>query len=217
MWFDAIRLVLWLGGKPYPRMAENAERVMNQLEGKKTVLAVSGGIAAFKALGVLRLLKQQGADVYVVMTDHAAEFMKPAGFAMHSGHPVSLDQFAPAHGWQMEHLALAQGTDLALVAPATANAIAKLATGIADDLFSTLFVALAQRVPTFLAPAMNPLMYGNAVVQAHLDTLRRRGVQIIAPRYGQLASTKEGEGVGRLAEPEEIVAEMLAYLQRVDA
>lgn len=187
---------------------------MNQLQGKKAVLAVTGGIAAFKALAVLRLLKQQGADVYVVMTDHATEFLAPAGFAMFSGHPVSVDQFAPAHGWQMAHLALAQGTDLALVAPATANAIAKLATGIADDLFSTLFVALAQRVPTFLAPAMNPLMYGNAAVQAHLDALRERGVQIIASRYGQLASTEEGEGVGRLAEPEEIVAEVLACLQR---
>ena len=187
---------------------------MNPLEGKKTVLAVTGGIATFKALGVLRLLKQRGADVYVVMTDHATEFLTPAGFAMLSGHPVSVDQFAPAHGWQMEHLALAQGTDLALVAPATANAIAKLATGIADNLFSTLFVALAQRVPTFLAPAMNPLMYGNAVVQAQLDTLRERGVHIIEPRYGQLASATEGEGVGRLAEPEEVVAEMLAYFQR---
>ncbi len=190
---------------------------MNPLEGKKTVLAVTGGIAAFKALGVLRLLKQQGADVYVVMTDHASEFLAPAGFAMLSGHPVSLDQFATAHGWQMEHLALAQGTDLALVAPATANAIAKLATGLADDLFSTLFVALAQRVPTFLAPAMNPLMYDNAVVQAHLDTLRERGIRIIAPRYGQLASTEEGQGIGRLAEPEEIITEMLAGWQRDNA
>ena len=186
---------------------------MNPLEGKKTVLAVTGGIAAFKALRVLRLLKQQGTDVYVVMTDHATEFLAPAGFAMLSGHPVSLDLFAPAHSWQMEHLALAQGTDLALVAPATANAIAKLATGIADDLFSTLFVALAQRATIFLAPAMNPLMYGNAVVQAQLAALRGRGVQIIEPRYGQLASAREGKGIGRLAEPEEIVAEMLACLQ----
>ena len=190
---------------------------MNQLDGRKTVLAVTGGIAAFKAIRVLRLLKQEGADVHVVMTAHATEFLTPASFVMLSGHPVGVDQFAPAHSWQMEHLALAQGTDLALVAPATANAVAKLATGIADDLFSTLFVALAHRVPTFLAPAMNPLMYGNEVVQAHLDTLRGRGVQIIEPRYGQLASKTEGEGVGRLAEPEEIVAEVSAYLQRINA
>ena len=190
---------------------------MNPLEGKKTVLAVTGGIAAFKALGVLRLLKRQGADVHVVMTAHASEFLTPAGFAMLSGHAVGVDQFAPAHGWQMEHLALAQGTDVALVAPATANAIAKLATGIADDLFSTLFVALGQRVPIFLAPAMNPLMYGSAVVQAHLDTLRERGVRIVEPRYGQLASATEGEGVGRLAEPDEIVSEVLACLQRGNA
>ena len=187
---------------------------MNQLDGRKTVLAVTGGIAAFKALRLLRLLKQQGADVHVVMTAHATEFVAPAGFAMLSGHPVGLDPFEPTHGWRMEHLALAQGAHLALVAPATANAIAKLATGIADDLFSTLFVALAHRVPTFLAPAMNPLMYGNDAVQTHLDTLREQGVQIIEPRYGQLASKTEGEGVGRLAEPDEIVAEVLAWLQR---
>ena len=190
---------------------------MNQLHGKKTVLAVTGGIAAFKAVRVLRLLKHRGADVHVVMTAHATEFLTPLGFAMLSGHPVGADGFVPARGWQMEHLALARGTELALVAPATANAIAKLATGIADDLFSTLFVALAHRVPTFLAPAMNPLMYGNDVVQAHLDTLRGRGVQVIEPRCGRLASKAEGEGVGRLAEPEEIMAEVCAYLERVDA
>ena len=187
---------------------------MNPLNGRKTVLAVTGGIAAFKAMGVLRLLKRQGADVHVVMTAHATEFLTPTGFAVLSGHPVGVDQFAAARGWQMEHLSLAQGTDLALVAPATANAIAKLASGIADDLFSTLFVALSQRVPTFLAPAMNPLMYANGVVQAHLDALRERGVQVIEPRYGQLASKAEGEGKGRLAEPEEIVAEVSAYLER---
>ena len=190
---------------------------MNQLEGRKTVLAVTGGIAAFKAMRVLRLMKRQGADVHVVMTAHATEFLRPAGFAAVSGHAVGVDQFEPAHGWQMEHLALAQGTNLAVVAPATANAIAKLAAGIADDLFSTLFVALAQRVPTFLAPAMNPLMYSNDVVQEHLDTLRGRGVQIIEPRYGQLASQTEGEGVGRLAEPEDIIAEVSACLKRGNA
>ena len=186
---------------------------MSELDGRKTVLAVTGGIAAFKAMRLLRLLKRQGADVHVVMTAHATEFLTPIGFAVLSGRPVGVDQFGSAQGWQMEHLALAQGTDLALVAPATANAITKLATGIADDLFSTLFVALAQRVPTFLAPAMNPLMYGNGVVQAHLDTLRARGVHIIEPRHGQLASKTEGEGVGRLAEPEEIIAEVSACLK----
>ena len=190
---------------------------MNQLDGRKTVLAVTGGIAAFKAVRVLRLLKQRGADVHVVMTAHATEFLAPDGFALISGHPVGVDQFASEHGWQMEHLSLAHGAELALVAPATANAIAKLAVGMADDLFSTLFVALAHRVPTFVAPAMNPLMYGNDVVQAHLAALRRRGVQIIKPRHGQLASKTEGEGVGRLAEPEEIVAEVSAYLRRGNA
>lgn len=190
---------------------------MNQLDGRKTVLAVTGGIAAFKAVRLLRLLKRRGADVHVVLTAHATEFLTPDAFTLISGHPVGVDQFASKHGWQMEHLSLAHGAELALVAPATANAVAKLATGMADDLFSTLFVALAHRIPTFLAPAMNPLMYGNDVVQAHLATLRRRGVQIIEPRHGQLASKAEGEGVGRLAEPEEIVAEVYAYLKRSSA
>ena len=189
---------------------------MNPLQGRKSVLAVTGGIAAFKAMRLLRLLKQQEADVHVVMTAHATRFLTPAGFAMLSGHPVGVDQFEPARGWQMEHLALAQGTDLAVVAPATANAIAKLATGIADDLFSTLFVALAHHVPTFLAPAMNPLMYSNCGVQAHLDTLRGQGIHVIEPRYGQLASKTEGEGVGRLAEPQEIIAEVVARLRGVN-
>ncbi len=183
------------------------------LQGKKTILAVSGGIAAFKAVGVLRLLKRQGADVFVVMTSHATQFLTPASFELFSGHPVSVDLFAPVKTWEMEHIALAHGTDLVLVVPATANLIAKLATGLADDLLSTLLVVLAKRAPVFLAPAMNTHMYTNAVVQQHLITLRQRQVEIIEPRYGALASTLEGQGVGRLAEPEEIMQQVLSYQQ----
>ena len=96
------------------------------LQGTKTILAITGGIAAFKALGVLRLLKQHGADVYVVMSEHATHFLTPASCAMVSGHPVSVDLFAPLKTWEMEHIALAHGAELVLVAPATANCIAKL-------------------------------------------------------------------------------------------
>lgn len=181
------------------------------LEGKKTILAVSGGIAAFKALGVLRLLKSHGADVFVVMTAHATRFLTPASFALFSGHPVSVDLFAPVKTWEMEHIALAHGTELVLVVPATANLLAKLATGLADDLLSTLMVVLAKRAPVFVAPAMNSHMYTNAVVQQHLATLRARQVEVIEPRYGALASTLEGQGVGRLAEPQDIVQQVLAY------
>jgi phosphopantothenoylcysteine decarboxylase / phosphopantothenate---cysteine ligase len=182
------------------------------IHGQKIILAVTGGIAAFKALRALRLLKKHGADVYVVMTAHATHFLAPASCQFLSGHPVCVDLFAPVKSWQMEHLALAHQAAGMLVIPATANIIAKLATGIADDLLSTLLLVIADRVPLFLAPAMNTHMYTNGVVQQHLATLRQRQVIVIEPQYGRLASELEGEGVGRLAEPEDIIALVLAYL-----
>jgi phosphopantothenoylcysteine decarboxylase/phosphopantothenate--cysteine ligase len=186
------------------------------LQGKKVVLAVTGGIAAFKALRTLRLLKQHGADVYVVMTGHATHFIASPSFQLLSGHPVCIDLFAPVKSWEMEHIALAHQAACVLVIPATANAIAKLVTGIADDLLSTLLLVIADRAPIFLAPAMNARMYTNSVVQQHLATLRQRQVIVIEPRYGQLASVLEGEGIGRLAEPEDILAAVLAHLQAHD-
>ena len=185
------------------------------LHGTKTILAITGGIAAFKALSVLRLLKHHGADVYVVMTEHATHFLTPASCEVVSGHPVSIDLFAPLKTWEMEHIALAHGAELVLVVPATANFIAKLALGIADDLLSTLCVVLAARTPMFVAPAMNTHMYTNSVVQHHLATLRQRQVDIIAPQYGRLASALEGQGVRRLAEPEEIIAHVLAHYDKI--
>lgn len=187
---------------------------VKQLQGKKTILAVTGGIAAFKAFDVLRLLKRHGADVFVVMTEHATRFLTPASFAMLSGHPVSVDLFAPVKTWEMEHIALAHGTELVVMAPATANILAKFALGVADDLLSTLLVVIANRAAIFVAPAMNSHMYTNPVIQGHLAMLRQRHVEVIAPRYGALASTLEGQGVGRLAEPEDIVAHVLACLQQ---
>jgi phosphopantothenoylcysteine decarboxylase/phosphopantothenate--cysteine ligase len=183
------------------------------LQGTKAILAVTGGIAAFKALRTLRLLKQHGADVYVVMTAHATHFLSPTSFQLVSGHPVCVELFAPVKSWEMEHIALAHKADLVLVVPATANAIAKLATGLADDLLSTLLLVIANRVPIFLAPAMNAHMYTNVVVQQHLATLRQRQVTIIEPQYGRLASMLEGEGVGRLAEPEAIITAVLAQIR----
>jgi phosphopantothenoylcysteine decarboxylase / phosphopantothenate---cysteine ligase len=186
------------------------------LQGKKTILAVTGGIAAFKALRILRLLRKQGANVYVVMTEHATHFVAPSSFEVLSGHPVCIDLFAPLKSWEMEHLALAHGAALLLVVPATANIIAKFAMGIADDLLSTLLLVIANRQPVFLAPAMNAHMYTNIVVQQHLATLHQRRVVVIEPQYGRLASTLEGEGVGRLVEPEEIMARVLSWLSHAD-
>lgn len=185
------------------------------LQGKKTILAVTGSIAAFKAIHLLRLLRKHGADVYVVMTAHATQFVAPASFETLSGRPVCVDLFAPLKSWDMEHIALAHRAELVLVAPATANLIAKLATGVADDLMSTLLLVVADQAPLFLAPAMNTHMYLNAVVQQHLDTLRQRQINIIEPRYGQLASTLEGQGVGRLAEPVEIIKRVLSHVHQL--
>ncbi len=184
------------------------------LKGKKVIMAVSGGIAAFKALTVVRLLKRHGAEPFVVMTEHATQFIAPNAFAMWSGHPVSTDLFAPLKTWDMEHIALAHGAELVLVVPATANFLTKLANGVADDLLSTLMVVLADRAPVFLAPAMNTHMYTNEVIQHQLNTLRqRRHIEIVEPGHGRLASTLEGEGVGRLAEPETILDRVLARMQ----
>jgi phosphopantothenoylcysteine decarboxylase/phosphopantothenate--cysteine ligase len=149
------------------------------------------------------------------MTEHATHFLTPASCEMISGHHVSVDLFAPLKTWEMEHIALAHGAELVLVVPATANVIAKLALGIADDLLSTLCVVLAARTRMFVAPAMNTHMYTNSIVQQHLATLRQRQVDIIAPQYGRLASTLEGQGVGRLAEPEEIITHVLAYYDKL--
>ena len=182
------------------------------LQGKKTILAVTGSIAAFKAIHLVRLLRRHGAEVYVVMTDHATRFLAPASFEALSGHPVCVDLFAPLKSWDMEHIALAHGAELVLVAPASANLIAKFATGVADDLLSTLLLVVADQAPVFLAPAMNTHMYLNPAVQQHLDTLRQRRITVIEPEYGQLASTLEGQGVGRLAEPEAIIDQVLSHL-----
>jgi phosphopantothenoylcysteine decarboxylase/phosphopantothenate--cysteine ligase len=130
-----------------------------------------------------------------------------------SGHPVCVDLFAPVPNWEVEHITLAHDTALVLVVPATANTIAKLVMGLADDLLSTLLLVIADRCPVFLAPAMNAHMYTNTVVQQHLATLRQRRIEIIEPQYGRLASTLEGEGMGRLAEPEDILVRVLSYLQ----
>jgi phosphopantothenoylcysteine decarboxylase/phosphopantothenate--cysteine ligase len=185
-------------------------------KGKKAILAVTGGIAAFKALTVLRLLRHHGADTYVVMTAHATHFVAPASFTLWSGRPVSVDLFAPFKTWDMEHIALAHGAAFVIVVPATANTVTKLALGLADDLLSTLLVVVAERAPIFLAPAMNTHMYTNAVIQAHLATLRQRQIDIIEPGYGQLASRLEGEGVGRLAEPDDIIERILTRLVKLE-
>ncbi len=176
--------------------------------GGHVVLGVSGGIAAYKSVEILRLLQRHGASVRVIMTRHATEFVHPRTFAVLSGHPVEVDQWSHPTGPGVDHVELARWADLLVVAPATANLLGKLAGGIADDALTTY--ALAHRGEILLAPAMNTFMWRNPAVRESLAVLRSRGVHVVEPASGELACGDEGEG--RLAPPEEIVDAALRVL-----
>jgi phosphopantothenoylcysteine decarboxylase / phosphopantothenate---cysteine ligase len=171
------------------------------LVGRELVLGVTGSIAAYKAAYLLRELRRLGAGVTVVMTEHAREFVAPLTFRTLSGRPVLSNLFDPQEPAAVEHVALAERADLVLVAPATANALARAALGLADDFLGTLL--LAARAPTLFAPAMDGEMWHHPAVQGHVATLRARGATVMEPGRGELASGLAG--VGRLPEIEEIV------------
>jgi phosphopantothenoylcysteine decarboxylase/phosphopantothenate--cysteine ligase len=175
------------------------------VSGKNIVLGVTGSIAAYKAADIAGGLRKAGADVHVVLTDSATRFVTPTTLATISRNPVHQDQFDDAR-WEPGHTALADEADLFVIAPATANIIAKMAHGIADDLLSTLLVAA--RCPTLVAPAMNVHMYESVVVQDNLRKLRERGVSIADPEYGMLACGYEGQG--RLRSVEVLLADVNA-------
>lgn len=171
------------------------------LSGKTIILGVSGGIAAYKAAYLASALVQRGADVHVVMTEHATKLVGPATFWALTGNKVRTELFdMPADGG-MVHISLPESADLLLIAPATANTIGKLANGLADDLLSTM--ALAVRCPVIIAPAMNVNMYKNAFMIANLDRLRQHDYTIVEPDAGRLACGTEG--VGRLADLDTIL------------
>src|SRR5919108_6210335 len=165
------------------------------------VLGVTGCIGAYKACEVLRELQRRGADVHVVMTEHATRFVSAMTFEALSQHPVFLDQFALGASSEIRHVSLADEADLLLVAPATANIIGKFARGIADDALSTLY--LATTAPVVVAPAMNVNMWNHPATQTNLDILRKRGVRVVEPGEGYLACGMTGPG--RLAENELII------------
>ena len=168
----------------------------------RVLLCVCGGIAAYKAAELLRRLRDAGADVQVAMTDNARRFVTAQTFQALSHLPVRMSLWDETAEAAMGHLELAGWAQQVIVAPATANTIAKLAHGIADDLVSTL--CLATEAPIAIAPAMNHVMWKHPATQANIATLASRGVQLIGPNDGPLA---EGEsGPGRMAEPHEIVA-----------
>ncbi len=175
---------------------------MQGLAGQRLLLCVGGGIAAYKALELVRRLRDGGAEVQVAMTAGAQHFVTPLSFQALSGQPTRTTLWDSAAEQAMGHIELARWADRVIVAPATADLMARLAHGLADDLVTTL--CLATTAPIMLAPAMNHRMWQHPATQANLATLRARGVQVVGPNDGPLA---EGEsGPGRLAEPHEIVA-----------
>ena len=183
------------------------------LKGKSVVLGVTGGIAVYKAVDIVSRLRKKGAEVNVIMTKNAQKFVSPVTFQALANNPVVTDMFDEPKTWDTEHIALAQKADVFLIAPATANIIGKMISGIADDMLST--TVMATKAPVVVAPAMNTNMYLNPVVQRNIESLKELGVEFIDPASGRLAC---GDiGVGKLAAPEDIVAYVEHVLLRSDS
>lgn len=174
------------------------------------VLGITGGIAAYKSAEIVSRLRRRGVEVYVVMTDHAARFVTPLTMETLSGHPAALDLFDRGVPWEVGHIALARRADVFAIAPATADIIGKMASGIADDMLST--AVMATRAPVLLAPAMNAGMYLNPAVQDNIARLRQRGVLFVGPGEGPLACGDTGPG--RMSEPETVVERIMALLEK---
>ncbi len=171
------------------------------LENKRVVLGICGGIAAFKAAHIASLLRQRGAEVKCIMTEHATKLITPLTMREISGNPVAVSMFGDTPEFNVEHIALARWADIFVIAPATANILGKVACGIADDMLSTTI--MATKAPVLFVPAMNSNMYLNPVVQDNMARLKSFGYEIMEPASGHLACGIIG--IGRLPEPEEIV------------
>ena len=179
------------------------------LTGRKIVLGVTGGIAAYKSAEIVSRLRHLGAEVHVIMTRNATEFVSPLTFQTLSANQVVTDTFQAPEYWNVEHVALAKLAEIFVIAPATANILAKMAAGIADDMLST--TVLATKAPILAAPAMNTGMWTAEATRRNVQTLKERGVHLIGPDSGILACGDEG--AGRMSEPEEIVSEICRLLQ----
>ena len=180
---------------------------MTLLQGKKIVLGVTGGIAVYKAVDLVSRLRKAGCEVRVVMTEHAQQFVTPLTFKEISGNAVATSMWNGNQEFNVEHIALANWADAFLVAPATANILAKMAYGLADDLLSTTL--LASQAPIVVCPAMNTGMYQNPATQENIAKLQERGVTVMPPAVGHLACGTSG--AGRLPEPQQIVEFMSAF------
>ena len=179
-----------------------------KLTGKEIVLGVTGGIAAYKAAEVVSRLRKMGASVHVIMTENARQFITPLTLETLSGNPVVHDTFERPATWEVEHIALAKRAEVFVIAPATANILAKMACGIADDMLST--TVLATKAPVLVAPAMNTGMWTAPATRQNVETLRQRGVRFVGPEAGFLACGDEGSG--RMSEPAAIVEAIEAIL-----
>ncbi len=182
------------------------------MQGKEIILGVTGGIAAYKAVELLRLLTKAGAGVHVIMTASATEFVTPLTFQTLSMNPVSTSLFNMISEREIGHISLADRADLFIIAPATANVIGKLANGIADDMLTT--TVMATKAPVLVAPAMNVNMYQNPIYRENEAKLKRHGYRFVEPAKGMLACGWEGEG--KLQEPQVIFEEAVAALTRQD-
>jgi len=171
------------------------------LKNKTIVLGITGGIAAYKAADIASKLTQAGVKVETVMTDSATRFITPLTLRNVTGRQVVTDMFELDSEYNEEHIALAEAADAVVIAPATANTIARLAAGIADNMLGC--IVLATEAPVIIAPSMNDVMYKNTVTQENLAKLKARGFTIIEPEYGRLASGKMGQG--RLPETARII------------
>ena len=168
------------------------------LKGKHVLLGVTGGIASYKIATLTSLLVKAGADVHVIMTKNATNFINPITFETLTGHKCITDTFDRNFEFKVEHVALAQLADIVMIAPATANVMAKLAHGLADDMLTT--TVLASRAPKIIAPAMNTAMYENPVTQDNIELLKHYGMEVITPASGHLACGDSG--AGKMPEPE---------------
>ncbi|MFQ5672131.1 MAG: bifunctional phosphopantothenoylcysteine decarboxylase/phosphopantothenate--cysteine ligase CoaBC [Nitrospinales bacterium] len=183
------------------------------LRDKVIALGVSGGIAAYKAVELARLLVRAGASVYVVLSANAGRFVTPLTFRAVSGHPVYHDVFEPDASDAMEHVQTAANADLLIVAPASANAIAKMANGLADDALSTLFAAYDG--PVIVAPSMNDKMYANPAVRENIEKLQMHGIEVLDPDRGELACGTVG--LGRLPEPTALLKAVKRRMSTADS
>ena len=182
--------------------------VQNILKEKNILLCISGGIAAYKIASLASMLKQSGAVVNTIMTEHATEFIAPLTFETLTGNRCVVGMFDRDYKYDVKHISLAKAADVIVIAPATANIIAKLAHGIADDMLTT--TVLASTAPKLVVPAMNTNMYHNPATQDNIETLRRYGFNVISPATGHLACGDSGDG--KMPEPAEIFEHILRYV-----